>query len=46
MVSILCELEELVRLLEHPDGNARDYFREKVNAAIAERRPLHRPVIP
>jgi restriction system protein len=45
MVSVLCELEELVRLLEEPKGNVRDYFREKVQIAIAERRPLHRPVI-
>jgi restriction system protein len=45
MVSILCELEELVRLLEHPDSNARDYFQEKVQAAVLERRPLHRPAL-
>jgi restriction endonuclease Mrr len=45
MTSILCELEELVRLLEHPNGNVGDYFREKVRAAVTERRPLHRPVI-
>jgi hypothetical protein len=45
MVLILCELEELVRLLEHPDSDARDYFRKKLQAAVVERRPLHRPVI-
>lgn len=45
MVSVLCDLEELVHLLEKPNGNLRDYFREKVHAAIAERRPWHRPVI-
>jgi restriction endonuclease Mrr len=45
MVSVLCELEELVRLLEHPNGNVRDFLREKIEAAIAERRPLHRPAI-
>lgn len=44
MVSVLCELDELVRLVDR-DLNVRDYFREKVQAAIAERRPLHRPVI-
>lgn len=45
MVSVLCELEELVLLLER-GGDIRTYFREKVQAAITERRPLHRPVIP
>lgn len=45
MVSVLCELEELVRLLDHPNKNIRDYFHEKVQAAIAEKRPLHHPVI-
>lgn len=45
MVSVLCHLEELVRLLENPDASLRDYFREKVHAAIAERRPWHRPLI-
>jgi hypothetical protein len=44
MVSVLCELEELVHLLER-NADAREYFREKVRAAITERRPLHRPVI-
>jgi hypothetical protein len=44
MTSILCELEEIVLLLER-QGDIRDYFREKVHTAIAERRPLHRPVI-
>jgi hypothetical protein len=44
-VSVLCELEEIVRLLERPEKSLSDHFREKVQAAIAERRPLHRPVI-
>jgi len=43
-VSILCELEEIVHLLEH-EADIAAYFREKVRAAITERRPLHRPVI-
>lgn len=43
-VSILCELEEIVHLLEHGTDIA-DYFSEKVRAAITERRPMHRPVI-
>jgi restriction endonuclease Mrr len=44
-VSVLCELEEIVYLLEKPEASVRDYFREKVRAAIGERRPLHRPVL-
>jgi restriction system protein len=44
MVSLLCDLEEIVLLLER-GGDVRAYFREKVQAAIAERRPLHRPAI-
>ena len=44
MVSVLCELEEIVLLLER-DADARGYFREKVQAAMLDRRPLHRPVI-
>lgn len=44
MVSVLCELEEIVMLLER-DADVRRYFREKVQAAITERRPLHRPVV-
>lgn len=43
-VSVLCELEEIVHLLEH-EADIAGYFREKVRAAITERRPLHRPVI-
>ena len=43
-VSVLCELEEIVQLLEH-EADVADYFREKVRVAITERRPLHRPVI-
>lgn len=41
----MCELEELVRLLELDDADVRAYFREKVRAAITDRQPLHRPVI-
>lgn len=44
MVSVLCELEEIVMLLER-DADVRRYFREKVQAAITERQPLHRPVL-
>ena len=44
LVSVLCELEEIVLLLER-DADARGYFREKVQAAMLDRRPLHRPVI-
>ncbi len=43
-VSVLCELEEIVHVLDQGADAAR-YFREKVRAAITERRPLHRPVI-
>lgn len=43
-VSVLCELEEIVHLLEQA-ADVAGYFREKVRAAITERRPLHRPVI-
>jgi restriction system protein len=45
MVSVLCELEEIVKLLDSIDASACDYFRAKVHAAITERRPLHRPLI-
>lgn len=45
MVSVLCSLEELVRLLESPNADIHAYFREKVHAAIVERRPWHRPLI-
>lgn len=44
-VSVLCELEEIVRVLER-EADLVAYLREKVRAAITERRPLHRPVIP
>jgi hypothetical protein len=44
MVSVLCELEEIVMLFER-GGDVRDYFRAKVQAAMIERRPLHRPAI-
>ncbi len=44
MVSVLCELEEIVRLLDR-GRNAGDFFREKVQAAVLERRQLHRPVL-
>jgi restriction system protein len=44
MVSVLCELEEIVLLLER-DGDVRRYFREKVQATIVDRNPLHRPLI-
>jgi restriction system protein len=44
MVSVLFELEEIVMLLER-DADVRSYLREKVQAAITERQPLHRPVI-
>jgi restriction system protein len=44
-VSVLCQLEEIVYLLERPDASVRRYFQEKVQAAVAEKRPLHRPVI-
>jgi restriction endonuclease Mrr len=44
MVSVLCELEEFVHLLER-ETDIRDYLREKVRAAITERRPLHRPLL-
>src|SRR6266545_3781002 len=40
-VSVLCELEEIVHVLDQGADAAR-YFREKVRAAITERRPLHR----
>jgi restriction system protein len=43
MVSVLCELEEIVRLLDQLDANIAEYFREKVQVAIMERRPLYRP---
>ncbi|MGH3005666.1 MAG: restriction endonuclease [Gaiellaceae bacterium] len=43
-VSVLCELEEIVHLLDR-EADIAGYFREKVRAAITERRPLHRPVI-
>jgi len=43
-VSILCEFEEIVHLLEHQADVAR-YFREKVRAAITEKRPLYRPTL-
>jgi hypothetical protein len=43
-VSVLCELEELVHLLER-EADIASYLREKVRAAITERRPFHRPVI-
>jgi hypothetical protein len=35
--------EEIVRLMES-DKDVRRFFREKVRAAVTERRPLHRPV--
>jgi uncharacterized 2Fe-2S/4Fe-4S cluster protein (DUF4445 family) len=42
-VSVLCELEEIVRLLERSETSIRDYFREKVRAAITEKRPAPLP---
>lgn len=43
-VSVLCELEEIVRVLER-EADLAAYVREKVHVAITDRRPLHRPVI-
>ncbi len=37
MVSVLCEIDELVWLLETPNANVGSYFREKVQAAITEK---------
>jgi hypothetical protein len=45
MVSVLCELEEIVLLLER-DADVRVYFRDKAQAAVVDRKPLHRPLIP
>lgn len=44
MVSVLCELEEIVMLLEREQADVQGYFREKVQAAVLERNPLHRPM--
>jgi restriction system protein len=44
-VCVLCELEEIVFLLEKPEASLIGYLREKIHASIAEKRPLHRPVI-
>jgi restriction system protein len=44
MVSVLCELEEIVMVLER-EADVCGYFREKAQAATFDRRPLHRPVI-
>jgi hypothetical protein len=44
MISVLCELEEIVRLLERDQADVRGYFREKVQAAVVDRNPLHRPI--
>lgn len=41
-VVVLCELEEVVMLLERGADPA-EWLRDKVHVAIAERRPLHRP---
>lgn len=43
-VSVLCELEEIVHVLER-EADLADYLQRKVEAAITERRPLHRPAI-
>lgn len=44
-VVVLCELEEVVMLLER-GADPVEWLREKVHAAIADRRPLHRPRLP
>jgi hypothetical protein len=44
-VVVLCELEEVVALLES-GGDPVEWLRDKVHAAIADKRPLHRPTLP
>lgn len=44
-VVVLCELEEVVMMLERGDDPA-DWLRDKVRAAIADKDPLHRPKAP
>lgn len=44
-VIVLCELEELVMLLEGRDDPV-EWLRAKVHAAIADKKPLHRPKPP
>jgi restriction system protein len=41
-VIVLCELEEVVSLLER-GGDPVEWLRQKIHVAIAEKRPLHRP---
>jgi hypothetical protein len=42
-VCVLCELEEIVRLLKRPEKSIAAHFREKVHAAIAEAAPIASP---
>ena len=43
-VFVLCELEEIVRLLEGGDDHL-EFWRAKIHAAMTEKNPLYRPVV-
>lgn len=44
-VFVLCELEEVVRLLERGDDH-REFWRTKIHAAMTDQNPLHKPLAP
>ncbi|MBG0785805.1 MAG: restriction endonuclease [Anaerolineaceae bacterium] len=43
-IIVLCELEELVNLLER-EGSLKDLLKAKINVAVMEKKPLHKPSI-
>jgi hypothetical protein len=43
-VFVLCELEEIVRLLEGRDDHL-EFWRAKIHAAMTDKNPLHRPPV-
>ncbi len=43
IVVVLCELKEFVFLLEK-ESDIKQYLKEKINAAIIDKNPLHKPL--
>jgi restriction system protein len=42
-IVVLCELEEIVSLLER-QNNLKDFIKSKINAAVVEKNPLYKPL--
>jgi hypothetical protein len=43
-VLVLCELSELVRLIDREETNLREFLKAKVQAAVLDKNPLYFPL--